>query len=359
MDLITRADLVTVHPATTVALPNGQSARAQHVVLPSARPGRYRLQVRYLAQGIEGAEELQAVSEPVAVEIVGGDAAMWSCRAEQLAAAANHEWVTVSPAGLLETKDGFWLVTSTYRHRVVDHEQRRVRRHLVHRRRRTNHREQQPEPACLLPRPALLPLADAAVARGALARRRGARDDATAVRDLSRGRPFSPRVSGVRLRHRAADADMESYDAKLRRAQAIDVSVRFGFDEFPGRTTESPYFAVLSVGLNLGILFQSPANARAARARKQLVESGRGIGLEGQVDRLHETIEIESKRAKETEALVKELERQLDALNRIGGEESKRYRQTVWFEWVKAKAQHAYLETHVETIQQVLGGTAQ
>jgi hypothetical protein len=124
LDLITRDDLVTVPPAQTMLLPNGPSARAQHVVLPSARPGRYQLQVRYLAQGIEGAEELQAVSEPVAVEIVGGDAAMWSCRAEQLAAAANHEWVTVSPAGLLEMQGGFGLLTSTYHHRVVDHEQR-------------------------------------------------------------------------------------------------------------------------------------------------------------------------------------------------------------------------------------------
>jgi hypothetical protein len=123
LDEITRGDLVTVLPAETALLPNGPSARAQHVVLPSARPGRYRLQVRYLAQGIRGAEELQAVSEPVEVEIVGGDEPMWSCRAEQLAAAANHEWVTVSPAGLLEDKDGFWLVSSTYHHRVVDSEQ--------------------------------------------------------------------------------------------------------------------------------------------------------------------------------------------------------------------------------------------
>lgn len=171
--------------------------------------------------------------------------------------------------------------------------------------------------------------------------------------------PTERPLAGALQSYRDADADIERYEAKLRRAQAVDVSVRFGFDEFPGRVNESPYFAVLSVGLNLGILFQSPSNTRAAKARKQLVEAGRGIGLEGQVDRLHETIEIEAKRAKETEALVKELERQLEALQRIGGEESKRYRQTVWFEWVKAKAQHAYLTTHVETINEVLGGTAQ
>jgi hypothetical protein len=124
LDPVTRDDLVTVGPGATAALPNGSGARANHVVLASARPGRYALRVRYLAQGIEGATDLQALSKPVAVEIVGGDAALWSCRAEQVAAAANHEWVSVSPAGLFATDGGFWLVFSDYRHRVIDHEQK-------------------------------------------------------------------------------------------------------------------------------------------------------------------------------------------------------------------------------------------
>jgi hypothetical protein len=178
-------------------------------------------------------------------------------------------------------------------------------------------------------------------------------------RQLSSLPPPSDRpLAGALEAYRDADADMERYEAKLRRAQAIDVSVRFGIDEYPERENPSPYFAVVSVGVNLGLLFQAPANARAAKARKQLVESGHGTGIEGTVDQLRATVEIETKRAKETEALVKELDRQLDALTRIGGEESKRYRQTVWFEWVKAKAQHAYLTTHVASIQEVLGGAS-
>jgi hypothetical protein len=178
-------------------------------------------------------------------------------------------------------------------------------------------------------------------------------------RQLSRlPAPSAKPLAGALEAYRIADADMEANEAKLRRASAIDVSVRFGIDEYPERENPSPYFAVLSVGVNLGLLFQAPANTRAAKARKLLVQSGRGIGIEGTADQLRMTVEIEAKRAKETEALVKELERQLDALNRIGGDESKRYRQTVWFEWVKAKAQHAYLTTHVETIQEVLGGDA-
>jgi hypothetical protein len=171
--------------------------------------------------------------------------------------------------------------------------------------------------------------------------------------------PSDRPLAGALSAYRTADADMEAAEARLRRASGIDVSVRAGIDEFPQRENPSPYFAVLSVTLNLGILFQAPANTRAAKARKKLVQSGQGLGVEGTVEFLRATIEIESKRAKETEALVKELERQLEALNRIGGDDSKRYRQTVWFEWVKAKAQHEYLTTHVESIEEVLGGKAE
>lgn len=171
--------------------------------------------------------------------------------------------------------------------------------------------------------------------------------------------PSDKPLAGALATYRNADADVERYEAKLRRAQAIDVSFRVGFDDYSDRqSTSAPYFAVLYVGVNLGAFFQGAPNARAAAGRKRLVESGRGLGVEGTVDQLRATIEIETKRAKETEALVDELERQLAALSRIGGDETRRYKQTVWFELVKARAQHAYLATHVETIREVLGGDA-
>jgi hypothetical protein len=165
-------------------------------------------------------------------------------------------------------------------------------------------------------------------------------------------------LSGALAAYRRADADMEHHEARLRRAEAIDVHVRFGVDAFTDRDTSTPYFAAVSVELNLGLLAQSSANARAARGRQRLVESGRGLGVETTVDQLRATLEIEGKRAQETKVLVDELDRQLTALARIGSEDSKRYRHTVWFEWVKARAQHAYLEAHLASIREVLGERA-
>ena len=169
--------------------------------------------------------------------------------------------------------------------------------------------------------------------------------------------PSAQPLGGALGTYRKADAEVEDNEAKLRRAAGIDVSVRFGIDQYAARENPQPYFAVLSVGINLGVLFQGGANKRAAAGRRKLVQSGQGPGVEATVDQLRVTLEIEGKRAKETAALVKELERQLDALGKIGGDESRRYKQTVWFEWVKAKAQHEYLSTHVQTIREVLGGS--
>ena len=66
------------------------------------------------------------MSNPVDVEITGGDLAMWKCPADRLAADANHEYADVTPTRLLPRDDGgIWLVFSDYRHRVVDRERQR------------------------------------------------------------------------------------------------------------------------------------------------------------------------------------------------------------------------------------------
>ena len=38
------------------------------------------------------------------------------------------------------------------------------------------------------------------------------------------------------------------------------------------------------------------------------------------------------------------------------GEESKHFRQTIWFDAIKAKAELAYLQAHTQALQQLLGG---
>jgi len=154
----------------------------------------------------------------------------------------------------------------------------------------------------------------------------------------------------------AADADVERHEASLRRAQAWDVQVRFGYDAFLSNDNTTPYFALVQVGLNLGWFLQGSGNDRAAAGRRRLTEErGAGQGA-ATTTALKATLALESRREQETGVLLADLQEQLDQLKAVGGESSRRYRQTVWFEWVKVKADHAYLAAHVATLREVLGG---
>jgi hypothetical protein len=182
-----------------------------------------------------------------------------------------------------------------------------------------------------------------------------------AHRDMSLLPRPSGSLGGALATFQRADDEVERYDGKLRRAEAFDVSVRVGIDSFLDNTTEnpSPYFAVIAVGLNLGVLWQGGANERAAAGRRRLVKSGRDpIAADATADRLLAVVDAETKRADETAALEADLDRQLDTLSKLGGDESKRYRQTVWFEWIKIRAEHAYLIAHLRALHDVLGEAA-
>ena len=109
---------------------------------------------------------------------------------------------------------------------------------------------------------------------------------------------------------------------------------------------------MVSASCNLGWVLQQPANKRAQQARRRLVRDEPGGAAE---PALRALLAAETRRAQEAGVLLEDLDKQLEALRRIGGDDSRRYRQTVWFEWVKAKAEHAYLEAHVESLREVLG----
>lgn len=155
----------------------------------------------------------------------------------------------------------------------------------------------------------------------------------------------------------AADGEVERREAALRRAKAWDLSLRMGYDTFLENDDSSPYFAVVSASFNLGWFLQRSADRRAAGGRRTLVQDERGIsGGDATAAQLRSLLAIDRKRAEETAVLVADLERQLTALEAHGGESSRRLTETVWFEWVEAKAEHAYLSTHVASLAEIVGG---
>jgi hypothetical protein len=183
--------------------------------------------------------------------------------------------------------------------------------------------------------------------------------------DTHQAMSILPRPAGGNLTlttFQAADDEVERQDAKLRRARGIDVSLRVGVDEFlngaVNSDTSSPYFAVLSVGVNFGVIFQGGANSRAAEGRRRFVRSGRDpLSVDATADRVKQLYEVAQKRVAETSALEQDLVKQIAVLDRIGGDDSRRYRQIVWFDLIKIRAERSYHEAHAAALQQVMGAT--
>jgi hypothetical protein len=157
--------------------------------------------------------------------------------------------------------------------------------------------------------------------------------------------------------HQAHDA-VEKYEGRLRMAKAFDVSVRLGIDEYlddNGTNTSSPYFALVAASVNLGVLFQSGGNKRAAEGRRKYVRTGRDpMSVGATADRLKALVETANRRAGETAALEGDLQKQLAVLDRVGGDDSKRYKQIDWFDLIKVRAERAYHEAHAAALAQVI-----
>ena len=147
-----------------------------------------------------------------------------------------------------------------------------------------------------------------------------------------------------------ADEDMGRQEGRLRRLQGVDLSVRFGYDAFTGPLDddESPYFGVIAASFNLGVLFQGPAETRAADGRRRFVRSERGGGAEPTLRHLRVQAREARQREEETAVLVKDLEKQLASLDEVGGETGRRYRDLIWFELVNARAEQAYLRAQAD-----------
>ncbi len=169
----------------------------------------------------------------------------------------------------------------------------------------------------------------------------------------------SPDLKGVDAllaQYRAADADLERSDAKLRTIQAYDIGVRAGADRFVNGTAPTTrYFAVVEVGFNLGALWLGGANKRAASGRARFAKSTDPFGNTTSAEQLRTVLEVQLKRQPQVAALVADLDRQLQALSASDSIDAKRFRETIWFDSIKAKAELAYLNAHIAALKEAIG----
>lgn len=170
--------------------------------------------------------------------------------------------------------------------------------------------------------------------------------------------PPDPRpIRTLLSEYRTADDDMEASEGKLRKLNAFDFSLRVGVERFlDGPNRDAEFVGVVQVGINLGALVIGRYNSHAAAGRRRYVRSNlEALGPNESFEQLRDRMDLESRRMMQVSALVLDLGKQLDSLSKLGGDDTKRFRQTIWFDWVEAKAELAYLQAYVATIGEVLG----
>jgi hypothetical protein len=170
--------------------------------------------------------------------------------------------------------------------------------------------------------------------------------------------PAGQRLDTMMEELRAADDEMESYAGGLRRARAWRLSLRGGYDELIDVDQGTPLFGQLTLGYNLGHLWQGSANARAREGRRRAMRED----VAGVPQRINELVaelralqRTEEGRLREVSTLVTDLEGQLREVEALQTREIRRFRDYLLLELTRLRAEQAYLRAHVESLGTFLG----
>jgi hypothetical protein len=159
----------------------------------------------------------------------------------------------------------------------------------------------------------------------------------------------------------AAEEEEQVLDGRLRESEAFDVQARGGYDQvIGGRPGTLPIFGIVTLSLNLGVFAQFPAEARAREGHRAWVrQETEGVDqrVEETLARLHQVRRIEERRLSETQVLLADLEERLRTVEGLPlkNDKVKKYRDYLWFDFVKVKAESEFLRAHLVDLAISLG----
>lgn len=162
------------------------------------------------------------------------------------------------------------------------------------------------------------------------------------------------RVAVLMQSYREAVGQTSQSDSRVRLSRRYDLAVRAGYDRLSGVREGLPISATLTFTYNLGALAQPRAEALARQGRTGWAASG----VEGIHDRvsvllskLEGVLQVQRQRASETGVLLADLEARLQALDQAPGDSVRAYRDYLWFDLVRLRAEAAYLRAQTEELQ--------
>lgn len=169
----------------------------------------------------------------------------------------------------------------------------------------------------------------------------------------------SPTLSAQEFRtalaaYREADVRFESLNGSLRAQTAWDVGVRGGYERLFDVKQSVPLFGMITLSYNLGGLFQASANRRAVegvRTMDAVDPAGVGTQVRQLLGALEAQLAAERSRLNETHTRLADLAGQWDELGRIQTHQVDRFRRAVFFELAQTRADVAFLESHVRSLE--------
>jgi hypothetical protein len=150
----------------------------------------------------------------------------------------------------------------------------------------------------------------------------------------------------------------QAVSSSLRRAGALSLTLRGGYDELFGVPQELPVFGSVTLEFNPGWFWQPALDARAERAHAESVEAdllGRKESLAGLERRLRAELAILRRRRSEVNAALADLSRRRERLLAVGSAAAREYSEYVWFEQVRLRADAAFLDEQVRALQRLTG----
>ncbi len=167
--------------------------------------------------------------------------------------------------------------------------------------------------------------------------------------------PTPPSRSALAERANAEDAAQEAQE-RLRRSQAFELELRAGYYRIFGVEQKLPLFAMASLEISPGWLWQSSAEARARQAHRAWVQARLAppappAELEGQ---LREVLLATQRRSQEVAATISDLDARRAKAQAVPGEQAQHFASVMWLQVAKLRAERAYLDEYAAAVLRVL-----
>jgi hypothetical protein len=153
-------------------------------------------------------------------------------------------------------------------------------------------------------------------------------------------------------------AEKQAVASRLRRAGALSLTLRGGYDEVFGVAQDVPVFGSVSLEFNPGWFWQQRHDDVAERAHAQGVEAG-VLGQRESLDALARRLEAEltilQRRKGEVAAALADLTQRRERLEAAGSATGRAYAEFIWFEEVRLRADDAFLREQVRALGRLTG----